>query len=54
MLTIAHRLTTLKNCDRIFVFEKGRIVQEGTYDALAAREGLFQNFLKQKEPDILV
>ena len=53
ILTVAHRLTTLKNCDRIFVFEKGRIVQEGTYDELAGRKGLFQNFLKQKEPDIL-
>ena len=39
ILTIAHRLTTLKNCDRIFVFEEGRIVQEGTYDELAGRKG---------------
>lgn len=53
ILTIAHRLTTLKNCDRIFVFEKGRIVQEGTYGELAEREGLFRSFLKQKEPNIL-
>lgn len=53
MITIAHRLTTLKNTDRIFVFERGRIVQEGNFDELANREGLFQNFLKQKEPDIL-
>ena len=53
MITIAHRLTTLKNTDRIFVFERGKIVQEGNFDELANREGLFQNFLKQKEPDIL-
>lgn len=53
MITIAHRLTTLKNTDRIFVFERGRIVQEGNFDELANREGLFQNFIKQKEPDIL-
>lgn len=53
MITIAHRLTTLKNTDRIFVFEQGKIVQEGNFDELANREGLFQNFLKQKEPDIL-
>lgn len=52
-ITIAHRLTTLKNTDRIFVFERGRIVQEGTYDGLANQKGLFQDFLKQKEPDIL-
>ncbi|MBI3620390.1 ABC transporter ATP-binding protein [Candidatus Roizmanbacteria bacterium] len=52
-ITIAHRLTTLKNTDRIFVFERGKIVQEGTYDGLANQKGLFQDFLKQKEPDML-
>ena len=52
-ITIAHRLTTLKNTDRIFVFERGKIVQEGTFDDLANQKGLFQDFLKQKEPDIL-
>lgn len=48
MITIAHRLTTLKNCDRIFVFDKGTIVQEGTFDKLANQKGLFQKFLTQK------
>lgn len=48
MITIAHRLTTLKNSDRILVFDKGKIVQEGTFDKLANRKGLFQDFLRQK------
>lgn len=48
MITIAHRLTTLKNSDRILVFDKGKIVQEGNFNELANKEGLFQNFLKQK------
>ena len=52
-ITIAHRLTTLKNTDRIFVFERGRIVQEGSFDGLSNQKGLFQDFLRQKEPDIL-
>ena len=52
-ITIAHRLTTLKNTGRIFVFERGKIVQEGTFDDLANQKGLFQDFLKQKEPDML-
>ena len=52
-ITIAHRLTTLKNSDRILVFEKGKIVQQGKYDELANKKGLFQDFLRQKEPDIL-
>jgi len=50
MITIAHRLTTLKNSDRILVFDKGKIVQEGTFNKLANQKGLFQNFLKQREP----
>lgn len=48
MITIAHRLTTLKNSDRILVFDKGEIVQEGTFAELADKKGLFQDFLRQK------
>ena len=48
MITIAHRLTTLKNADRIFVFDKGEIVQEGDFSSLAKTKGLFQDFLQQK------
>lgn len=50
MITIAHRLTTLKNSDRILVFDKGKIVQEGKFDDLSNKEGLFKQFLEQKEP----
>lgn len=47
MIIIAHRLTTLKDCDRILVFDKGRIAQEGSYQSLSRQEGLFSTFLKQ-------
>jgi len=49
MITIAHRLTTLKNADRILVFDKGTIVQEGSFKELENKKGLFQDFLNQKE-----
>jgi ATP-binding cassette subfamily B protein len=49
MITIAHRLTTLKNTDKILVFGKGKIVQEGTFVELSNKKGLFQEFLNQKE-----
>jgi len=40
-ITIAHRLDTIKHCDRICVLSEGSIVEEGTEDSLMAREGLF-------------
>ena len=40
-LVIAHRLSTIKNCDRILVMDKGQIVEEGTYDALMEKKGMF-------------
>jgi len=48
IITIAHRLTTLKNADRILVFDAGRIVQEGTFNSLSETKGLFQDFLQQR------
>ncbi|GFE65521.1 ABC transporter transmembrane domain-containing protein [Litoreibacter roseus] len=40
-LVVAHRLATVKKADRIIVFDQGRIVAEGTHDALVAQEGLY-------------
>ena len=49
IITIAHRLTTLKDADRILVFDAGKLVQEGDYKALSETKGLFQDFLQQKQ-----
>jgi len=38
-LVIAHRLSTVRAMDRILVFDRGRVAEEGTHDALLAREG---------------
>lgn len=40
-VVIAHRLSTIQNCDRIIVMDKGDIVEEGTFDELMEKEGLF-------------
>jgi len=40
-LIVAHRLATVKQADRILVFEAGRIVAEGTHDSLVAQGGLY-------------
>jgi ABC-type multidrug transport system fused ATPase/permease subunit len=38
---IAHRLATIRNATRILVFQNGRIIETGTFDALVAKGGQF-------------
>lgn len=40
-VVIAHRLSTVKNCDRIIVMDHGRVVEEGNFDSLMALRGQF-------------
>ncbi|WP_295708302.1 ABC transporter ATP-binding protein [uncultured Brevundimonas sp.] len=50
-LMIAHRLSTVRNADRIYVLEAGRVVEEGTHDALVARGGLYSRLARQQSLD---
>jgi ATP-binding cassette subfamily B protein len=43
---IAHRLATIRNADRILVFDRGRIVETGSFDELVARGGRFAELAK--------
>ena len=47
-IVIAHRLSTILNADRIFVIEKGIVVQSGTYAQLLAEEGLFRELARRQ------
>lgn len=48
-ILIAHRLATVRDADRILVLQEGRIVQEGTYEELAARDGVFRSLVQARE-----
>ncbi len=41
MLAIAHRLSTLREMDRILVFDKGRIIENGSHEQLLRQKGRY-------------
>jgi ABC-type bacteriocin/lantibiotic exporter with double-glycine peptidase domain len=52
-IVIAHRFSTVRDADRILVVDRGRIVQEGTFDALRDQPGLFRTLLGSLEDPIV-
>ena len=47
-IVIAHRLSTVRNCDRILVLDQGHIVESGSYDELIAKDGFFAELVKRQ------
>lgn len=47
-IVIAHRLSTVKDCDRIVLVESGKIVEEGNYDELMSLKGKFAKLVKRQ------
>ena len=50
-VVVAHRLSTVKNCDRILVVDGGKIAEEGTYDELIAKNDLFAELVERQRLD---
>ena len=47
-IVIAHRLSSIKHCDRILVLDGGRIVEDGTYDELIDKGGFFAELVERQ------
>lgn len=51
-IVIAHRLSTIRNCDRIVVLDQGKIAEQGNYETLIEKNGLFAELVKRQRLDV--
>lgn len=50
-ILIAHRLSTIMRCDKIFVVDKGKIIESGSHQNLLAEKGFYYNLWKEQFPE---
>ena len=48
-IVIAHRLSTIRHCDRILVIDGGKIAEDGTYEELIAKNGIFAELVERQK-----
>jgi ABC-type bacteriocin/lantibiotic exporter with double-glycine peptidase domain len=48
-LVIAHRLSTIRSCSRIMYIGQGKVLEEGTYEELMAKNGLFADMVARQQ-----
>ena len=47
-VVIAHRLSTIRQCDRILLLKNGKLVEDGSYDELIEKNGLFADLVRRQ------
>ena len=47
-IVVAHRLSTIRNADRIIVLDEGRVAESGTFEELVKQGGLFAAMVKRQ------
>ena len=52
VIIIAHRLSTVRTCDRIITIDQGQVVEDGTHDALIQQDGRYANLWKAQTGDV--
>ena len=50
-VVVAHRLSTIRHCDRIVVLDGGRIIEDGTYEQLIEKNGFFAELVERQRLD---
>ena len=48
LISIAHRLSTVREADQIIVIDKGKIVQRGNHKELIGQDGVYKHFIEIK------
>ena len=51
-IVIAHRLSTIRHADRIILLDQGKVAEEGSYEELIAKNGLFAKLVERQRLDI--
>ena len=48
IVVVAHRLSTVINCDKLFVMKEGRIVETGSHEKLIGKEGYYYELIQKQ------